>query len=267
VELFQRVTALLLSALVIPTPMLGQQNAGTAQALTAQSVLQQSLATLVGNQSVTDMTLTGSARRIAGSDDETGTVTLKVLSSGATRLDFNFPSGPRSEFKSFDTGIPFGSWSGPDGVFHPISNHNLVNDWGWSPAFALAPYLNPQNFAVSFVATETRNGQAIIHLTSAQKFPDLPPDAAVLMQHLSQMDIVLDASTFLPSSIAYNIHPDNNELLDIPVVLQFSDYQTVNGVQIPFHLQKLINNTLALDVRFQTVTLNSGITSDQVGAQ
>ncbi len=87
------------------------------------------------------------------------------------------------------------------------------------------------------------------------------------MQHLTKMDIYVDATTNLPASIAYKIHPDDNALLDIPVELRFSDYRAVGGAQIPFRIQKSINNTLAFDLQFQTVALNSGVTASQIGAK
>jgi|ERR1700674_29139 len=65
----------------------------------APVLLQSAFAALAGATSVSDVTLTGTARRIAGSDDETGTATLKAV-SGASRLDFSFPSGPRSELRN-----------------------------------------------------------------------------------------------------------------------------------------------------------------------
>src|SRR5882762_8646540 len=90
-------------------------------------LLQQSLRALVGGQTLSDVTLSGTARRIAGSDDETGTVVLKAASSGALRLDFSYPSGPRAELRSAATtdALPTGAWSGPDGAAHPIALHNL----------------------------------------------------------------------------------------------------------------------------------------------
>jgi len=232
----------------------------------AATLLQNSLAALTAGQSITDVTLSGTARRIAGSDDESGTVSLKVLSSGATRLDFNFPSGPRSEFRSFNSDGATGAWSGPDGIFHSIANHNLVNDWGWFPLFSLAT-ASAQNSSITLVGSETRNGQSVTHLAAAQQFPSMSADTLALLQHLSQIEIFLDAATLLPASIAYNIHPDNNALLDIPVEIRYSDYRTVNGTQIPFHIQKFINNTLALDLQFQSAALNTGLTAAQVGAQ
>ena len=79
------------------------------------------------------------------------------------------------------------------------------------------------------------------------------------------MEIFLDATTLLPAAIAYNIHPDNNALLDIPVELRFSDFRSTNGTQIPFHIQKFINNSLALDLQFQSVALNTGLSAAQIG--
>src|SRR5205807_816317 len=101
-------------------------------------------------------------------------------------------------------------------------------------------------------------------------------DTAALLQRLSQFDIFLDSATFLPVAVAFNIHPDNNALLDIPVEIRYSDYRSVgSGVgpnvgpgfslasspQAPFHIEKFLNGSLSLDLQFSTVTLNSGLTA------
>src|SRR5260221_1779806 len=100
-----------------------QQAAATSS--TTTPTLRQSLAALVGSASLSDVTLTGSVRRIAGSDDESGTATLKALSTGASRTDLSLSSGPSSEIQNLSAATPAGEWSGPDGVAHPIAFHNL----------------------------------------------------------------------------------------------------------------------------------------------
>ena len=89
-----------------------------------------------------------------------------------------------------------------------------------------------------------------------------------MMQHLTQTEIYLDASTLLPAAVDLNIHPDNNALLDIPIEIRFSDYRPVNGAQIPFHIQQFINNSLALDLKFESAALNAGLSASSftVGA-
>lgn len=72
---------------------------------------------------------------------------------------------------------------------------------------------------------------------------------------------------FLPAAITYNIHPDNNALLDIPVEIDFSDYRLVSGVQIPFHIQKCLNNSLLLDFQVQNAAINSGLSASEFTVQ
>jgi hypothetical protein len=66
----------------------------------AVALVQRSLTALTGGAPVTDVTLTGTARRIAGSDDETGTATLTATAAGDSKLSLNFPSGPRTEIRN-----------------------------------------------------------------------------------------------------------------------------------------------------------------------
>ena len=88
----------------------GQSASSTAS---APQLLQQSLAALQGTTPITDVALTGSARRIAGSDDESGSATLKALAGTGARLDLSLSSGPRSELRNTSSAQPAGSWSGP----------------------------------------------------------------------------------------------------------------------------------------------------------
>jgi hypothetical protein len=238
-----------------------QQTASTSTQGTV--VLQKALAALTGSTPITDVTLSGTARRIAGSDDESGTVVVKALAGIGTRIDLTLPSGIRSEIRNTSSLPIAGSWSGSEGVAHAVSYHNLLTDPGWAPAFTLGALLVAPNAVITYVGPETRNGQSVIHLTASQQFPDLAADikAASLMQHLTQTDLYLDAATGLPGAITFNIHADNDANLDIPVEIDFSSYQAVSGAQVAFHVQQFINNSLALDLKFTSATLNSGLSS------
>ena len=65
---FARAYVAVVLSLVVAIPVISQQT--PSQSLTAPTVLAQSLAAQVGNAQISDATLTGTARRIAGSDDE-----------------------------------------------------------------------------------------------------------------------------------------------------------------------------------------------------
>ncbi len=253
-------------AFVLTISLSAQQT--TTPSLQALTLLQRSLNALSGGQSLADATLSGTARRIAGSDDETGTVVLKALSAGASRMDLSLPSGQRSEIWNAVGDAPVGTWSGPDGISHPISNHNLMTDSAWFfPALTISRLVTLQTNVVSYVGQETKDGLLLNHLTAFQQFSGLPTKAVSQQQHLSQMEIFLDPSTFLPVALAFNIHPDNDASLDIPAEVRFSDYRPVNGIQIPFHVQKYLNNTLILDLQFQTSVLNSGLSTSAFQVQ
>lgn len=246
------------------------------QASTTQSspqvlaLLQQSLAALTGAQSITDITLSGSARRIVGSDDETGSTALKALSSGFARVDLSLPSGSRSEVVTLTKNCPAGHWSGPDGVFHPVANHNLMTDSSWFfPAFTVARMNVTSKYVVSYAGQQTWNGRTLTQLTAYQvnlSNSQLPAWLSTFAR-LSRMDLFLDSSTLLPARLDFDVHPDNDLGMDIPVEIVFSDYRVVNGAQIPFHIERFLNNSPFLDLQFTEASLNSGISASAFNIQ
>lgn len=262
------------------------QTTNSPAAPQALAVLQGASRTLSGRTTINDVTLTGTARQIAGSDDETGTATLKATASGDSRVDLSFRSDQHSEIRNH-AGTPrpgtqpqdlpaggtqatqtLGVWYGQDGVSHPIAGHNLVTDSAWFfPALVLSRFGNTQNYVISSFSNESRDGVPVEHLTVIQQFPGLPAQLAALPQHLSQIDVFLNPSTLLPVAFVFNVHPDDNGLIDIPVEIRFSDYRPTNGVQVPFHVQEYMNGTLALDLQFQSVVVNSGISATEFAVQ
>jgi hypothetical protein len=241
-----------------------QQSPGATQASdpSANVLLSKSLAALTGSGPLTDVTLTGTARRVAGSDDESGTGVLKGLASGAGRIDLSLSSGQRGEVQNLSASTPEGSWSGPDGVSHAMAFHNLFTEPAWFfPAFAIARRLSNSAFVATYIGHETRDGQAVEHISVSQTAPSQGPPGAPTFPHLTQVDFFLDATTLLPVAIAFNVHPDNNAGLDLPVEIRFSDYRAVNGAQVPYHVQKYLKNSLLLDFQATNVTLNSGLSA------
>jgi hypothetical protein len=233
-----------------------QANSASPQ---ANQILQQSVAALNGSTPTRDITLSGSVHYIAGSDDETGTAKLKAIATGASRVDLSLSSGPRSEVRDLSGNRPAGTWSGPDGVSHTISYHNLLNEPAWfAPVATVSRLVASPTSIATYVGAEMLDVQQVQHISVAQQPPALSL-AADIFPHLTQVDLYLDSSTFLPAAISFRIHPDDNELVDIPVEVRFSDYRNISGAQVPFHVQKYLNNGLILDFQADSVTLNSGL--------
>lgn len=282
-----RPALVLLLCSLIPASLSAQQSTTPATSdPQAVALLQKALAALTGGAPITDVTLTGTARRIAGSDDETGTATLKADSAGDSLVDLNLPSGSWVEIRNHSAvplpgalpvapnlpasitqaAQPAGSWSGPDGTRHAMASHNLLTDAAWFfPALTLANLLGG-NYVLSYVGQETRGAQTVLHVSGSQQLTalsNLPAGVSEqltsLNRHVTQMDVFLDPTTSLPVALAFNTHPDSNALLDIPVQVQLSNYQATNGIQVPLHVQKWLNNTLVLDLQFTNTSINSGV--------
>jgi hypothetical protein len=254
-------TGLHICILLLATSVRAQQ-APSASAPTTQ-FLRQSLNALTGGVPIRDITLTGTVRRIAGSDDESGTAELKALSTGEALIEMSFPSGSRTEVRATSATGPVGQWTGPEGKLENVPQHNLFVDSAWFfPPLLVAKVISSQDSILTDIGPEMKNAHAVEHLSASRQIAASTPSLSALLQHLSQTEIYLDSSSLLPVVLSFNIHPDTNALRDVPVEIRFLDYRGVNGVHVPFHVQRYLNGVLALDVQFQTAAMNTGLTPD-----
>jgi hypothetical protein len=109
------------------------------------------------------------------------------------------------------------------------------------------------------VGQETKQGIAVQHVQIARLLPAQSVAATALIQRLSQADVYLDAASYLPVAVAFDVHPDNDAGLDIPVEIQFAGWRAGSGIQVPSRIQKLIEGSLVLDLAVGTALVNSGI--------
>src|SRR5882757_3232267 len=91
--------------LVVSSPAAAQSSDPQAVTFAAQSV-----SALTGGSAIADVTLTGSAARIAGSDQQTGTATLMAKGFAESRLDLALSGGNRSEIRNGNANNNLGNW-------------------------------------------------------------------------------------------------------------------------------------------------------------
>jgi hypothetical protein len=245
--------------LVAPAAYSQTSTTPTASSPQAVTLVSQAVAALTGSITVNDVTLTGTGTRTAGSDVESGSVSLKALAGGQSRLDLIVAGGTRSEIRNLDSnGASQGFWIGLDGTINSMANHNCATDAAWFfPALSVLSRLSNPNLLVTYIGNETRGGVSVQHL----HFLIQNPVAAGVFQQLSAEDVYLNASSNLPVAITFNAHPDNDASANIPAEIDFSNYQNVNGVQVPFRIQRLLNGSVLFDLTIQSATLNSGLTA------
>lgn len=222
----------------------------------ALALVAQSLARMTSGVVITDVTLSGNATLVAGSDVETGTVSLKAKGFAEARVDLNLTKGQRSEIRNNSNELFQGAWIGTDGVLHPFALHNcFINpNWFFSPLASLSAAISSPNVILSYLGSVSTGGRSFQHLQSYLFIAGQP-----VVAKLSTLDFYLDSTTLLPAALDFNTHPDDDFGLNIPVEIDFSNYQAINGVQVPLHVQKFLNGTVTLDVVIDTATFNSGL--------
>ena len=239
-----------------------------ARALTLAT---QSMAALAGQGAVSDVTLTATVTSSTGSDAQTtGTATLKAQGVALSRLDLSLDGAPRTEIRALTGTAPNGTWvssSSTAATPQPYAQHNCWTDPVWFfPALSALTQTASTNFVFSYVGQEVHDGLNSQHIRVFQARPN-DPISSPIIQRLSTVDFYLDPVTFLPSAIAFSVHPDADMNQNIPMEVRFANYQAVNGVQVPFHVQRLLNGSMSLDIVVTTATINAGIPATAFSVQ
>jgi hypothetical protein len=218
----------------------------------------QSIAALTGGTSISDITLTGNVTWTGSAASESGTATLLALGTSESKMTLALPDGTRTEIRDSSTGTAQGQWiseSGASGLFAP---QNTMTDAVWFYP-ALGSLAAGPNVVLSYVGLETRNGESVQHIQS-YIFQSAPSGGGgPTAQQLSTIDFYLDATTLLPSATVFDAHPDNNASSNIVIEVDFSNYQTISGVNVPMHIQKSSQGSILIDLTVTGASFNSGL--------
>ena len=226
----------------------------------ASSLLGQLSAAFAGTQLVQNVQLTGSATWYAGSLIDSGTVTLTASTSGSSQMQLALTStGQRTETEIGSGSSATCQWAGADGVAYPVQPTNCWRPALWFlPALSLQPsilpsYLNAADLGLSTVGS----GDGIYrHLQSQLALTGLPDQISSQVTQKSTTDMGLDPTSLLPAVLAYSVQPDSGAQTSIAIQILYSNYQAVNGVQIPFHIQRYVNGSLQLDILVSSAQIN-----------
>jgi hypothetical protein len=231
----------------VPAQTAAAQSDPQAIALAAQSIT-----ALTGGVSISNVILSGTATRTAGSTVQTGPATLTASGTGLSRIELQV-TPPVKEIRN---GMKASYFYGADQAWHAMAMHNCFTDAVWFfPAFSsLSPLTTSTGLQATYVGQEQLDGLTVAHIQVTR-----PSSRSQLVTHLTTVDFYLDSSSLLPVKAKFNTHPDANAAIDILLEIRFSDYRPVSGAQIPFHIQKFINGGIGLDFVVSTATINLGV--------
>src|SRR5271157_3522127 len=222
----------------------------------ALALIASSLKALTGGLTVNDVILQASASYVAGSDQESGTATLTARGNEQGLVQLSLDAGSRQEMRSG----PAGARSGPDGVSYCMAAHNCWTDASWFfPALTLEAIAADLQASVSYLGTDTSKGRPLLHLQVARVLAGQSAATTAEVVRLSTMDIYFDRQSLLPVVLDFITHPDKDENTNIPVEIQFGNFQSISGGLVPFRIQKFLQGTLTLDLTVASVLVNSGV--------
>jgi hypothetical protein len=227
----------------------------------AVALAAQAIAALTGGTAVSDVTISGSVVWTSGPRNATGTVVAYGKTSAMSRIDLTVGSGNRSEIRNNTNASAQGTWINAAGQSNSAAAQNCWTDpvWFFPALTSLSAVTTDNTLVLTYVGLETRNGVSVQHIRSyhcvASKFLEF----TAFTQRASKVDYYLDAPTLVPLWITFNAHPDNDANTDIPVEIDFSDYQLVSGVLVPYHITKLWQGSPLFDFTATNATINSGL--------
>lgn len=206
---------------------------------------------------VHSVTLTGTAEWTAGSDHENGNVSFVANADGSYQATLQLGQSSRTETQTAFSQGQQCTWAGSDGIVHQGPSQNCALSVAWFlPQVALFGNLQPQGVVSMLMRNSVGAQNSGVDIRQQQSIAPayLSADMAVLYTHLTALDIYYDPATYLPLSLSYNVHPDADAATDIPVRVQFSNYQAVDGVTVPLLIQRYVNGVLALNITISAVT-------------
>lgn len=221
--------------------------------------LNQGLALLNGGTALSDVTLQATVTYTAGSDIETGTGTLQALGDSYGLVVLNLTDGQRQYIRQPQAG----AWIAVNGQVSQYALQNCWTDAAWFfPGLAFTFITSTPQVGISNLGQTTWNDLAVNEIEIYQLLPGQQPTAPPgNIQRFSTEEIYLDPTTELPLAIDFNTYPDDGSPGTIAIEIQFSNYQTEQGMSIPLHVQQFINGSVALDVAVTNVAVNSGLST------
>jgi hypothetical protein len=202
--------------------------------------------------------LSGTAAWHAGSFNDQGSATLSATATGS-QLQLSLSSGSRNEAQSGQGTNLACTWAGADGSAHNIDPGNCWRPVLWFlPPLSLQPSQLPSYLGALDLGTGAVGfgAESYRHLQAELVLPNLSDSLTSIIMQRSTADVGFDPASLLPAVLAYSIHPDNGAPIDIAVEIHYANYQAINGVQIPFTIQRYINGTLQLEIDITSAQVN-----------
>jgi hypothetical protein len=249
----------MLMAIIVVQPM-SQHSIALAQ--TAQSVdsslLTQTLAAFSGGQAIQNIQLSATAVRYMGDAQDSGDAILTATPTAANSVQLSLAAEGSWDETQSDFGAHAAcQWSGNDGIAHDGDYLNCFRPIVWfMPLLSLQASSTSAGIGTIDLGTDQVGSGTYRHLQCQATLSQLPADLLASSVQASTTDIWIDPGSTLPAILQYHVHPDGGGLTDILIEIHYADYRNVNGVMIPFTIQRYINGSLQLEIQVSSAQIS-----------
>jgi hypothetical protein len=199
---------------------------------------------------VQDFTAQGSITHYWGENPERGELTIKSRGSSQFRIDSVLAEGTWS----FVANNGDGEQLFPDGTSTPVALQNLLNAGSLTwPIFKVNNALSDQTTTIIDIGVAQFGSGKARHIQIQQN------SAGVLSKN-TKTDYFFDPSSFLILRAQDIAHPDNDAVNGgAPNILDFSNYQNVNGLLAPFAVSQSVAGQQTWSVQLSSLAFNTGL--------
>jgi hypothetical protein len=217
----------------------------------------QAQAAVSTGKSFSVVNLTATAEWTAGSDRESGTAQLQANVDGSTNVQLALGKASRTEVQTKADSSRSCTRTDGAGKSHDVLGPNCLIAIPWfSPSlFGQSSAALPALIAMTDDGAVEKDKATFHQVSYLLKLKGTKTSSTNRMVSQSTVKVFYDPQTFLPASLEYSIHPDDNDLQNIPVKVVFSNYQSVSGVMLPHHIERFVNRTLQLKLDVTTASI------------
>jgi hypothetical protein len=245
---------------IFALPASAQQAPTTAtQNPQAVALLTQSLNAMGGISAISaiqDYTGTGTITYNWANEPVQAAATVQSMGVNTLRVDSNLNTGTQTWALDRMAGV----FIAPSGTRRNASFYNLATAGGLTfPALRLVSILQSTATTVTYVGQVTRNGTTAYQVhcvlpanASTPPAPNLPAFGA--------FDLFIDATSLLVVSLQETAYAESNFQVSFLHEIDFSNYQTVGGVAVPFAIAESIGGQRTWSLSLSSLSFNSGLT-------
>jgi hypothetical protein len=221
----------------------------------AVAVLRQSLVAMgaQGVASIQDTVIHATTTPAPNTGGESGAVT--ITTKGARMIRFDGSGGAKNSSVIFNKGREFRSgekgWLAAPGA---NSNHKRIEHL---PTLLLAYEIVRGDLTAAYVGEETIAERTVHHIRLA-RLSQRGDAMDTILTKITELDVFVDSQTFLVTKIAF---PQSSEIdwrISFPIEIYYDQYQTVNGITVPYHQRYMFNGQPVHELQITSVAINQG---------